>query len=60
MIPYHVVGSDGVMRCFSPDRFQVAGGKAAQEYRVFIGVSSGALSSGEYAALYNANLTNQT
>ncbi|PWL72302.1 MAG: hypothetical protein DBY25_03195 [Clostridiales bacterium] len=60
VIPYHVVGSDGVMRCFSPDRFQVAGGKAAQEYRVFIGVSSGALSSGEYAALYNANLTNQT
>lgn len=60
VVPYHVVGSDGVMRCFSPDRFQTVGNKAAQEYRVFIGVSNSALSSGEYTALYNANLTNQT
>lgn len=60
VVPYHVVGSSGMMRCFAPDRFETTSGKCNASYRVLIGISREPLSSGEYAALYNANLTNQT
>lgn len=61
VVPYHVVGGGGMMRCFYPDRFQVVTGKKLEEYKVLIGVSKEELSGGEYAALFNAALlSNQT
>lgn len=56
VVPYHVVGDSGMMRCFYPDKFQVAAGKNLEEYKVLIGVSKENLSGGEYAALFNAAL----
>ncbi len=56
VVPYHVVGDNGMMRCFYPDQFQVVSGTHTEEYKVLIGVSQENLSGGEYAALFNAAL----
>ncbi len=56
IVPYHVVGDNGMMRCFYPDRFQVVTGKKLEEHKVLIGVSRENLSGGEYNALFNAAL----
>ena len=56
VVPYHVVGSTGMMRCFYPDKFEVMTKKGRQEYHVLIGVNKDSLSSGEYNALFNATL----
>lgn len=55
-VPYHVVGKNGLMRCFVPDCFACLEKVEKKEYKVYIGISTEPLSGGEYQALFNANL----
>ena len=56
IVPCQTVNGNGMIPCFFPDRFGVLSGSDERSYKVLIGVSCGAFSAGEYAALFNATL----
>ena len=56
LVPCQTVNGSGMIPCFFPDRFQEISGDTVREHKVLIGICQEKLSAGEYTALFNAVL----
>ena len=56
ILPYNVVGGNGLMLCFSPDNLMLSYASKTQEIKGLIGISGVALSQGEFDAILNKNV----
>lgn len=59
IIPYQVVGGNGILKCFRPDTCYILQKNEQKPLNLLVGITSQSLSDGEYCALLPADCLNE-